>query len=1267
MAKQLAELPVGSKIVYSGAKYLSDPITWIVVGRDIDGLNTTTLLSEYVLCQKAFHIDGSNNNYATSDIFTWLNSTANTSSYNEAGFLSGFDQKIIEKMLIARQETNPSIENQYVHLMRDTNVFSGSSVYPYFTDNASKIGTLSDDTAVVYYTSYGYSAGGQSAVRCVGTDGTRVNKIVTESNGVRPLIFLNDNTEVSDSVNSDGYYEMIFSFAIPIITFDPEFSITGNFVSLNYEITNAISATVALDDNEATNLTDIESGTYEILEEDFLELAYGNHTVTITALSEDGISTSQSVTFTKINHAPTITIANDLGFYSEPFTITYATDDPEYEEVEVKFYLNSDANYIGDGVNGQFEITSEVFNPLVYSEHTLYIKISDGTNEVTTSTVFSKTYKNSSTKINVNSIGVVEEPFTITFSVEGAGEFFGNIYIDTTLIKHYDTVQRNILYAVDCPEEVFNGLSAGNHSVKIQVSDRKSALVKFKRVIEGVNELPRNKSGKIGFIPSGEFDRLKTYEVLDFIYYNDATYVARRTVEGIKPTGRDDDPNWKKMVYIDGAEEYLVKLDNKSLIWDEDGNIAVNKLYIYWKYVIPYKINHMWMNLDGETYSLHEQTTEEEEPYVFFTPPTKIYPGFTAQEPKQVKLDETLGREVDLNYTRNKYELTVQNNSGYEVGVTADTSKSGSYYFGAPITVSATVKPGYTWTGWAVDQNDTSSDFTGHKGQNPITFTMFASDRTIYPMVSANTNTPYKVRHYWQNTTGEGYTLYETVNLTGTTGATINRSSVQKTYTGLTFKKVDGATTINGDGSSVYEIYYDRKTYYFNVSYNSQQVSINGTTSPGYYRYGATITLRVTENDGYGFDYWESSDQTLRPNISYPNTSFAMPEGNIRLTAKLSARTTYYTVNKYLMTTTGSYPSGPSEQKAYSGTVGSAIVISNVTTPVDGYTYSYCKVNGTMFYGTATTVLANRGRTIDLYYTRNKYQLTVNGASGFSISGSTSSGSYYWGSTITLNATATGSATFDYWEITYNGQTKTSNKQSLTYTMPIYNTTITLHTKAAYTVTFNSNGGSSVSSQSYAAGATMSSLPTPTRSGYTFNGWYDGSTKYTTSSTMPSRNLTLTASWTEVEQYVYIKIYYDTSAGSSYWSGSEIYINGESRGVLKTSESAPRYKMTPGSTITIYGKNNTSRTLYYRDNDLPYNHISGTGTYNSNSEDYTISNAKGVSIKILENTPSNGNDSISSLCQIALLDARMADFDQKGYGVDFVTALSPLYAYVTKL
>ena len=68
-------------------------------------------------------------------------------------------------------------------------------------------------------------------------------------------------------------------------------------------------------------------------------------------------------------------------------------------------------------------------------------------------------------------------------------------------------------------------------------------------------------------------------------------------------------------------------------------------------------------------------------------------------------------------------------------------------------------------------------------------------------------------------------------------------------------------------------------------------------------------------------------------------------------------------------------------------------------------------------------------------------------------------------------------------------------------------TTVTYqYTRNKYTITYNSNGGSSCASTTAYYGASVT-MPSPTRDRYTFSGW---NTRYTT---MPAQNVTVTANW----------------------------------------------------------------------------------------------------------------------------------------------------------
>ncbi|MBT1167183.1 InlB B-repeat-containing protein [Bifidobacterium simiarum] len=86
--------------------------------------------------------------------------------------------------------------------------------------------------------------------------------------------------------------------------------------------------------------------------------------------------------------------------------------------------------------------------------------------------------------------------------------------------------------------------------------------------------------------------------------------------------------------------------------------------------------------------------------------------------------------------------------------------------------------------------------------------------------------------------------------------------------------------------------------------------------------------------------------------------------------------------------------------------------------------------------------------------------------------------------------------------------------------------------KAGYTVSFDSAGGSAVASQKVSNGAKAVAPANPTRNGYSFTGWYNGSAEYDFSRPVTG-NLTLTAHWTRnTPQVVYRTVSFDSVGGS---------------------------------------------------------------------------------------------------------------------------------------
>ncbi len=89
----------------------------------------------------------------------------------------------------------------------------------------------------------------------------------------------------------------------------------------------------------------------------------------------------------------------------------------------------------------------------------------------------------------------------------------------------------------------------------------------------------------------------------------------------------------------------------------------------------------------------------------------------------------------------------------------------------------------------------------------------------------------------------------------------------------------------------------------------------------------------------------------------------------------------------------------------------------------------------------------------------------------------------------------------------------------------------TENVKAKYTVTFDSQGGTTVSSQTVTEGNKVSKPTNPTRSGYTFAGWTLNGSAYDFN-TIVTKNITLVAKWTENVKAKYT-VTFDSQGGTT--------------------------------------------------------------------------------------------------------------------------------------
>ena len=184
-------------------------------------------------------------------------------------------------------------------------------------------------------------------------------------------------------------------------------------------------------------------------------------------------------------------------------------------------------------------------------------------------------------------------------------------------------------------------------------------------------------------------------------------------------------------------------------------------------------------------------------------------------------------------------------------------------------------------------------------------------------------------------------------------------------------------------------------------------------------------------------------------------------------------------------------------------------------------------------------------------WSAKKMTVSFNSQGGTSVSSKTVTYGSTYGS---LSSPSRTGYSFDGWYTSSGGGSKVTSSTKVTSTS---NHTLYAHWSAdPVTVSFDSQGGSSVSPKKVTYGGTYGSLTTPTRDGYTFDGWYtaaDGGSAVSSSTKVTKTSShTLYAHWSGAP----ITIKFDSNNGSGSVE-SKTYTVGNAFGSLPAGPKAP--------------------------------------------------------------------------------------------------------------
>ena len=459
MAKLLSSLPVGTSVVFGKHSIngeTAQPIVWVVADKNHSGYpsNSVTLLAKRIIDLRAYdglEVTGSSQYFGSSNIHQWLNSDAGAGAWYSAthtgdkpptstnttngtqyeslpGFLYNFAPA--ERNAILSTTLNVQVAGGTSNI--STKVFLpsvkelGKSYIPTTSDSGSILAYFSTnpvtcsmtDQAFTYslsnykpsYAANNFSHWTRNCHAKADDDYVFVNDggaISANAGhvGVRPMLNVSGNAEISDTPDADGNYTFSLTNAPsapanvrvttnPVYTTKPctvawDKSTDPNGDSVGYRVQlyyNGVASGTPIDVGTATSYT----------------LAAVNSGVTSVGFGVDAYdarghySAAVSVTKTAItNNVPVISGSNsNIGIKSDEFTQSYTITDADNTNVTVTEYIDNVKirSYVATlGASNTFAVTGNTWLKLANGIHTLKITATDGIDEATRTFTFTKT------------------------------------------------------------------------------------------------------------------------------------------------------------------------------------------------------------------------------------------------------------------------------------------------------------------------------------------------------------------------------------------------------------------------------------------------------------------------------------------------------------------------------------------------------------------------------------------------------------------------------------------------------------------------------------------------------------------------------------------------------------------------------------------------------------------------------------------------------------------------------------------------------------
>ncbi len=261
----------------------------------------------------------------------------------------------------------------------------------------------------------------------------------------------------------------------------------------------------------------------------------------------------------------------------------------------------------------------------------------------------------------------------------------------------------------------------------------------------------------------------------------------------------------------------------------------------------------------------------------------------------------------------------------------------------------------------------------------------------------------------------------------------------------------------------------------FTITASADPTGAGNVTGGGSYNQGETCTLAATANNGYTFVNWTKDGTQVSTNPTY---SFTVTEAATYIA--------HFSANSYTVDVTANPSNGGTVSGGGTYSYGQSCTVS--ASAATGYTFEFWRENGNYVTSQANYTFTVTGdRNLEARFSLQTYSITAHAdpTEGGVVTGD---GSYHYGETCTLTATANTGYTFVNW--TKNG-TQVSTNPTYSFTVTETADYVAHFSLISYTVSVSanpSNGGSVSGGGTYNYGQSCSVHAT-TATGYTFINW----------------------------------------------------------------------------------------------------------------------------------------------------------------------------------